>query len=87
MKDDATALAGAIRDGRLTAGEAMAASLAAAASRVDLGALCHVDDEFGRRQAAAADAVAEVAVEAAADVAEGAGAEVAADVVADTVSE
>lgn len=56
MRCDATALAEAIRDGRLTAGEAMAASLAAAASRVDLGALCHVDDEFGRRQAAAADA-------------------------------
>jgi len=56
MKDDATALAGAIRDGRLTAGEAMAASLAAAASRADLGALCHVDDGLARRQADAADA-------------------------------
>ena len=56
MKSDATALAEAIRDGRLTAGEAMAASLAAAASRADLGALCHVDEELGRRQADAADA-------------------------------
>ncbi|PIO99950.1 amidase [Pleomorphomonas carboxyditropha] len=56
MKDDATALAEAIRTGRLTAGEAMAASLAAAAARSDLGALCHVDADLGRREAAAADA-------------------------------
>ncbi|MCM5553551.1 amidase [Pleomorphomonas sp. NRK KF1] len=56
MKGDATALAGAIRDGRLTAGEAMAASLAAAASHADLGALCHVDAELAEREASAADA-------------------------------
>ncbi|WP_370675903.1 amidase [Pleomorphomonas sp. PLEO] len=55
MKGDATALAEAIRTGRLTASEAMAASLAAAASRSDLGALCHIDADLGRREAAAAD--------------------------------
>ena len=56
MKGDATALAEAIRDGRLTAGEALTASLAAVESRADLGALCHVDAELGRREAVAADA-------------------------------
>lgn len=56
MKGDATALAEAIRSGRLTAGEAMAASLAAAATRADLGALCHVDAALGEREASAADA-------------------------------
>lgn len=56
MKGDATALAEAIRSGRLTAGEAMAASLDAAALRSDLGALCHIDADLGRRGAAAADA-------------------------------
>lgn len=56
MNGDATSLAGAIRDGRLTAGEAMTASLAAVASRADLGAVCHVDAELGRRAAAEADA-------------------------------
>lgn len=56
MDGDATALAEAIRDGRLTAGEAMAASLAAAASHDDLGAVCHIDIDLGRTAAAAADA-------------------------------
>lgn len=56
MKRDATALAEAIRDGRLTAGEAMEASLAAVASHADLGALCLVDADLGRQSAAAADA-------------------------------
>lgn len=56
MKGDATALADAIRSGHLTAGEAMSASLDAAESRSDLGALCHVDADLGRRGAAAADA-------------------------------
>ena len=55
MKSDATALAEAIRDGRLTAGEAMEASLASVASHSELGALCHVDAELGRREASAAD--------------------------------
>ncbi len=55
MTGDATALAEAIRSGRLTASEAMTASLDAAASRSDLGALCHVDADLGRREAAAAD--------------------------------
>ncbi len=56
MTGDATALAEAIRSGRLTASEAMTASLGAAASRSDLGALCHVDADLGQRAAAAADA-------------------------------
>ncbi|MCM5557937.1 amidase [Pleomorphomonas sp. JP5] len=56
MKGDATTLAEAIRSGRLTAGEAMAASLAAAASHADLGALCHIDVELAEREASAADA-------------------------------
>lgn len=55
MTGDATALAEVIRSGRLTASEAMTASLDAAASRSDLGALCHVDADLGRREAVAAD--------------------------------
>lgn len=56
MTGDATALAEAIRSGCLTASEAMTASLDAAASHSNLGALCHVDADLGRREAEAADA-------------------------------
>lgn len=56
MTGDATALAEAIRSGCLTASEAMTASLDAAASCSDLGALCHVDADLARREAEAADA-------------------------------
>jgi len=56
MKSDATALAEAIRSGRLSSSEAMTASLDAAASQSHLGALCHVDADLGRREVAAAEA-------------------------------
>ncbi|GHD24186.1 amidase [Tianweitania populi] len=57
MKDDATSLAEAIREGRLSAMEAMQAALAAAERRSDLGAIVHLDHELGSKAATAADAL------------------------------
>lgn len=56
MIADATALAEAIRWGRLSPVEAMEASIGAALARSDLGAVCHLDADLGRRLAKAADA-------------------------------
>jgi amidase len=55
-ESDATALAGAIRAGRTTASAAMAAALAAAGARADLGALARIDAELGLAAARTADA-------------------------------
>jgi amidase len=52
---DATALAEAIRSGRVTAAEAMQASLAASERHRPLGALVHVDAALGRASAEAMD--------------------------------
>lgn len=56
MIEDATALAGAIRDGRISSVEAMQASIGVAQACADLGAVCHLDADLGRLLAAAADA-------------------------------
>jgi len=56
MHQDATALAEAIRKGRLSPIEAMEASIGAAYARTDLGAVCHLDADLGRRLAEAAEA-------------------------------
>lgn len=55
MQQDATALAEAIGRGRLSAREAMAASLSAAAEFEDFGAICRVDPERGLADADAFD--------------------------------
>ena len=57
MQQDATALAEAIGGGRLSAREAMAASLSAAAIHEDLGAVCRVIPERGLAEAEAFDAL------------------------------
>ncbi|OLP61672.1 amidase [Xaviernesmea oryzae] len=57
MIEDATALAGAIRSGRLTASAAMQASLDAAKDQAHLGALTHVDAQVGLAAAARIDAM------------------------------
>ncbi|MCF3643053.1 amidase [Rhizobium sp. TRM95111] len=54
-RDDATALAAAIACGTVTCREAMDASLAAAERHRDLGALCHIDADRGRKVADAMD--------------------------------
>lgn len=51
-QQDATALAQAIGNGDLTAGEAMEAALAAAEKWQSLGAIAHLDAELGRANAA-----------------------------------
>ena len=53
---DATALAAAIADGRVSAMQVMEASLAACHARADLGAVVHLDEDMARAGAAAADA-------------------------------
>ncbi|MCA1493256.1 amidase [Ensifer sp. NBAIM29] len=55
MAGDATSLAKAIREGRLTAGEAMEASLAAAGRWEKIGAIAHLDPTLGRAAAEHAD--------------------------------
>lgn len=55
MTEDATALAEAIRTGRLTASDAMQASLAAAARHEALGAIAHLDSGMGVAAAASMD--------------------------------
>ena len=55
MQQDATALAKAIGGGRLSAREAMAASLSAADEYEDLGAVCRGDPDKGRADASAFD--------------------------------
>ncbi|MBS9722184.1 amidase [Tianweitania sp. BSSL-BM11] len=57
MKDDATSLAEAIREGRLSAVEAMHAALAAAERQSDLGAIAYLDREMGLEEARTADAL------------------------------
>ncbi len=52
---DATALAAAIRDGQITATDAMEASLSACAERADYGAIVHLDAAMARAGAQAAD--------------------------------
>ncbi len=54
---DATALAAAISDGRVTARQVMEASLAALDAQRDLGAVVYFDAEMGLRAADAADAM------------------------------
>lgn len=56
MPGDAIALAEAIRKGRLSASEAMQASLSAAKAQSSLGALCHIDSDLGMAEAHACDA-------------------------------
>jgi len=56
MPGDAIALAEAIRRGRLSASEAMQASLSAAKAQSSLGALCHIDSDLGMVEAHACDA-------------------------------
>ncbi|MCA1367014.1 amidase [Bradyrhizobium sp. BRP14] len=55
MAGDATSLAKAIREGRLTACEAMEASLAAAGRWAEIGAIVHLDPTLGRAAAEDAD--------------------------------
>lgn len=52
---DATALAGAIAAGVLSAGEAMEAAIAAASHHTGLGAICRIDEDRGRAAAARLD--------------------------------
>lgn len=52
---DATAMAGAIATGALSAGEAMEAAIAAASRHAHLGAICHIDEDRGRAAAARLD--------------------------------
>ncbi|MCZ4094106.1 amidase [Sinorhizobium psoraleae] len=56
MAGDATSLAEALRMGRLTASEAMEASLAAASRWAEIGAIVHLDATLGRAAAKNADA-------------------------------
>ncbi|MQV08992.1 amidase family protein, partial [Sinorhizobium meliloti] len=56
MAGDATSLGQAIQMGRLTASEAMEASLAAACQLAETGAIVHVDPTLGRTAAENADA-------------------------------
>jgi len=56
MGGDATALAGAIRAGRISPAEAMEAAIAAAMAHADLGAIAHLAPEHGRKMACAAQA-------------------------------
>jgi amidase len=57
MQSDATSLAQAIADRRLTSGEAMQASLSAAATWEKLGAVAYLDAQKGVEAAAAIDAL------------------------------
>ena len=54
---DATALAAAIAEGRVTATQVMEASLAACHARADLGAVVHLDADMARAGAEAANAL------------------------------
>ncbi|RVL23578.1 amidase family protein, partial [Sinorhizobium meliloti] len=56
MAGDATSLGEAIRMGRLTASEAMEASLAATGRWAEIGAIVHLDPTLGRTAAGNADA-------------------------------
>lgn len=61
MTDDATALAEAIKDGSLSASDAMQASLRAAEVHEALGAIVHLDRELGESAARAMDREREIA--------------------------
>ncbi len=61
MSEDATALAEAIKLGRLTASDAMQASLRAAESHEALGAIVHLDREMGEDAAQALEREREIA--------------------------
>ena len=54
---DATALAAAIAEGRVSATDVMEASLAACHAQADLGAVVHLDEDMARAGAKAADAL------------------------------